>query len=123
MKPKWNKYRSAKPKNWKESYGESIVRKWLKKNRYKFKQEVVFLDLPWYRFDFYIPKYRIVIEYDGAQHSRPIEAFGGLAYYKKRKRYDNIKGKFVWGHEMKLIRIKHYDNIEEKLEEKFKKYT
>lgn len=35
------------------------------------------------RFDIYIPKYNIAIEYNGEQHYKPIARFGGVLGYNK----------------------------------------
>jgi hypothetical protein len=57
------------------------------------------------RFDFYLPKYNICIEYDGKQHFEPIEVFGGVNQYIKTKKRDIIKNKFCRENNIKLIRI------------------
>jgi ssDNA-binding Zn-finger/Zn-ribbon topoisomerase 1 len=56
-------------------------------------------------FDFYIPKFNLLIEYDGKQHFMPIEKFGGEEGYKKTKRTDEIKNNYALNNNIKLIRI------------------
>lgn len=41
--------------------------------------------------DVYIPKYNIALEYQGAQHYRPVEFFGGVEAFEKTKERDRIK--------------------------------
>ena len=59
-----------------ESVGERKVKKWLKENNIDFEQEKKFSSLIGkknsnYRFDFYLPKHNLLIEYDGKQHFMP----------------------------------------------------
>lgn len=70
-------------------------------------------------FDFYLPDYNILIEYDGEQHYRPVN-FGGISDEKARenflitRRHDEIKTKYCKQHKINLIRIPYWekDNIE-----------
>ena len=43
------------------------------------------------RFDFYLPEYNTLIEYDGEQHFKAIEYFGGEEKYNILKENDKIK--------------------------------
>jgi hypothetical protein len=65
-------------------------------------------------FDFYLPEYNICIEYDGEQHFRPIDYFGGLETFNKQKERDNIKNKYCENNNIEILRIAYYDykNIE-----------
>jgi very-short-patch-repair endonuclease len=62
------------------------------------------------RFDFYIEKHNLLIEFDGEQHFKPVR-FGGLSIedaerdFLKVKKYDKIKNKFAKDCGFKLIRI------------------
>ena len=57
------------------------------------------------RFDFYIPEMRLFIEYDGIQHYKPIDLFGGLEYYEKLKINDKLKDNWCNGNNLNLLRI------------------
>jgi len=57
------------------------------------------------KFDFYLPKYNICIEYDGLQHFKPISFFGGNEQLKENKKRDKIKNKFCKNNGIFLIRI------------------
>ena len=57
------------------------------------------------RFDFYLPDYNTLIEYDGEQHFKPIEYFGGEEKYNILKNNDEIKNKYCKTHKINLIRI------------------
>ena len=62
-----------------------------------------------FKFDFYLPKENILIEYDGKHHYEPIEYFGGLESLKIRKKYDIIKNGYAKNNNIILIRIPYYD--------------
>ena len=70
-------------------------------------------------FDFYLPKYNICIEFDGEQHFKPKDYFGGIDGFEKRKINDNIKNSYCLNNNINLIRIPYYDfdKIEKIIEE------
>lgn len=70
-------------------------------------------------YDFYLPDYNVLIEYDGAQHYGPIGALGGEDAYKKRVINDNIKTDYAKDNGYRLLRIDYnvrkYDKIKDKM--------
>lgn len=94
------------------SKGERMVELYLNTNdifhyrEYKFKKCKHIKQLP---FDFYIPHINLLIEYDGEQHFTPIKHFGGVMRYNETVRNDQIKNKFTISHDIRLIRIPHYN--------------
>ena len=65
-------------------------------------------------FDFYLPEFNAVIEYDGLQHYEPVERFGGEETFKKTQIYDEIKNKYCKDNGIKMIRIPYtvkFDDI------------
>jgi len=102
----------------KKSSGEDIIEKYFLDNDIEFTKQKKFdgcLDIRQLTFDFYLPYYNVCVEYDGIQHFKSIEYFGGetsLSSYKKR---DDIKNKYCETNNIKLFRIKYDDNISEKL--------
>jgi very-short-patch-repair endonuclease len=104
------------PKCKNKSIGESEVRKFLQKNNIKFEEQKKFKDcvdkkmLP---FDFYLKSLNICIEYDGIQHFDEKSKF----YSTKLIYHDKIKTNYCKENNIKLIRIKYSDSIEEKLKE------
>lgn len=105
------------------SIGEQRVAKILKergiayKEQYRFKNCVRFSKpLP---FDFYLPQYKTAIEYDGIQHSQPVELFGGREEFEKVVERDAFKTQYCKDHNIRLIRIPHKDinDIESYLED------
>lgn len=104
-----------------ESKGEKFIENILIKNnlirgidymrQYKFKDCKNKNQLP---FDFYLPKYKTCIEYDGDQHNKIVDFFGGFKEYEKRKINDNIKSKYCSDNGIILLRFTgtKYLNIE-----------
>lgn len=97
-----------------ESLGESKISRILEDKNIEFIREYKFNDcknkytLP---FDFFLPEYNICIEYNGIQHYEPIEFFGGDRSFQYRKKLDLIKSNYCEKNNMKLIIIKHDDNV------------
>lgn len=99
----------------KESYGEYIINKCLQSYNINFIFQAYFDDcydifvLP---FDFYLPDYNLVIEYDGLQHYEP--KFGEESF-KKTLLHDGMKNNYCRWNNIDLLRIPYWerDNIEE----------
>ena len=101
--------------NCNESKGEKEIVKYLDKNeisyyrQHKFKDCKNIFQLP---FDFYLPKYRTAIEFDGKQHYQPVDHFGGLESYNRLKINDKIKNDYCEDNYINLIRIR-YNQIDD----------
>lgn len=99
----------------KESSGEKCIRDYLELNNLEFIQEKRFIDcrdnkpLP---FDFYLPNYNLVIEFDGQQHYEP--KFGEENFAQTQK-HDKIKNKYCKDNNINLLRIPYWEghNIED----------
>jgi len=90
-----------------ESKGEGKIAYWLNKNHIKYKREHTFKNLPRLRFDFYLPDHNLLIEFDGIQHFKPIDKWGGEKHLIKIKHRDRIKNQFVKENSIKLVRISY----------------
>lgn len=104
------------------SKGEKEIKIFLEKKIIFFKSQFIFNECKDERnlpFDFYLPEYNICIEYDGLQHFKPIEYFGGKKTFKSIQKHDNIKNEYCKNNNINLIRIKYNENIIEKLEKYF----
>ena len=66
-------------------------------------------------FDFYLPIENICIEFNGLQHYKPIEYFGGEKEFEKRKINDKIKQDYCVENSIELITIKYNDDVEVKM--------
>lgn len=64
-------------------------------------------------FDFYVfdhySKSPLMIEFDGEQHEKPIEFFGGEEQFKKQQLSDKIKTDYCESNNIELIRISYKD--------------
>lgn len=104
------------------SHGEIGVKKYLDINNIRYIPQNRFddcrdkLPLP---FDFYLPDYNTCIEYQGEQHYRPIEHFGGDDAFIVRKKHDTIKQKYCQQHKINLLVIPYNKNTEETLDNFF----
>lgn len=107
-----------------ESNGEMVVRHWLTEHNITYVYQKKFAEckhkkeLP---FDFYLPDYNILIEYDGQQHFEPIDFAGkgdgwAMAQFRIVQCRDNIKNQYCKNNNIPLLRIPYFKNIEEELE-------
>ena len=102
----------------KESFGERMISKILEDMKIKFDKQFKFKDCKFkneLKFDFFLPEMDCCIEYDGIQHFKPIDRFGGKEEFEKVKIKDKIKDGYCRKNNIHLIRINYLDNIEEKL--------
>ena len=84
----------------------------LKKEKIKFQREKTYPDLKsgYYRFDFLLPQYNLLIEVDGAQHYK----FSKL-FHKKRQDFlkaqerDRRKNSYALSHNIPLYRIPYFE--------------
>lgn len=68
------------------------------------------------RFDFYLPKEDVLIEYDGEQHFHPVEFFGGKESFETIQKRDKIKTNWCIQNGKRLLRIPYFtQNIAEKI--------
>ena len=101
-----------------ESKGEKEVSRILDKMNIKYEREKRYKGCRYKNplpFDFYLPSYNLCIEYDGMQHFRLYQKFGGLSSLEKQIIKDNIKTQFCLDNNIKLLRIRYDENINEKL--------
>ncbi|KRN09378.1 hypothetical protein [Liquorilactobacillus mali] len=68
------------------------------------------------RFDFYLPDYNIMIEYDGKQHYKAVDFFGGKEYKMKLNIHDRQKDKYCKDNNIKMIRLTYKFNEDEILD-------
>lgn len=98
----------------KMSVGEKRIKNFLDDNNINFVQEKRFDDcrdikpLP---FDFYLPEYKLCIEFDGQHHFNETHNRNNL---ETTKRHDEIKNQYCKDNNIDLIRIPYWDghNIE-----------
>lgn len=103
---------------YRESKGEKIVKSILNELNVEFIQEYHGDFLGNLSYDFYLPKLKIAIEYNGKQHYEPVEYFGGEEAFIKQVERDNRKKLLSNDNNIVLIEIKY--NQEKKDLEKMK---
>jgi len=117
-KPCWIIHNKTGCPNCNRSKGEVYISRTLDNNNIKYiSQKPVNIEEVVYRFDFYIPSLDIFIEFDGIQHFKPIDYFGGIDSFKKCKINDSIKNGWIDHNKYKLIRISYNDDIKKSLDE------
>ena len=102
------------------SKGEKRIAKYLKENNIKFKPQKKFNDLlgvgsKQLSYDFYLPKYNLLIEFQGEQHERYVDIFYATENdFKKQQEHDKRKRKYAEEHNIELLEIWYwdYDKIE-----------
>lgn len=70
-----------------------------------------------YRYDFYLPKFNIYIEFHGAQHYRPVEVFGGEQAFLKVQERDEAKETLVAHNGGELIVLSYLNLIQDSVEQ------
>lgn len=71
-------------------------------------------------YDFYLPQYNLLIEYQGEQHEHAVDLFGGEDQFRVQQEHDRRKRDYAIEHHIDLLEIWYYDfkNIEFILYEK-----
>jgi very-short-patch-repair endonuclease len=103
------------------SKGERRIINYLENNNIKYIYEKTFKGLLGLRngllsYDFYLPKYNLLIEYQGEQHEHQCEMFGN---FEKQQEHDKRKREYAKNNNIGLLEIWYwdFDNIEKILED------
>ena len=98
------------------SKGAEKIKNILIENKISFIQEKTFDNCRFLdtnqlaRFDFYLPDYNIIIEYDGEQHYfYTNHSWDTKEHFEYTKKHDNYKTDWCKKNNIKLIRIPYYD--------------
>ena len=94
---------------------EEEIANYLNKIKIDFKRYKTFSSCKYKRllpFDFYLPKHKLLIEYDGRQHFEPI--YGGTRL-KKQKMRDKIKNAWSKKNKYALLRIPYWLNYKSEI--------
>lgn len=101
------------------SHGEKQVRKVLMELGVIFEEQKTFANLKninLLKFDFYLPEYNAVIEYNGKQHYYEVPHFGGYDGFVSRRINDDLKKHFCIENNIAFIEIPFlYSNISEQI--------
>lgn len=79
------------------SKGEIRIDKYLKETHISFETQKSFPDseIPRLKFDFYLPEFNLLIEFNGKQHYSPIAFYGGRKKFKRQQQIDVLKKSFA----------------------------
>lgn len=92
-----------------QSNGEEFVETFLLKYNFKYVRQYVIKPFR-YRYDFFLPDHNLFIEYNGLQHYKPIDFFGGEKTFLSTQERDEHKKDIVRNNKGKLLIVPHTFN-------------
>ncbi|MDY0268770.1 hypothetical protein [Trichloromonas sp.] len=98
------------------SKNEKIIKSFFEKNNILYESQKMFEGCEYKRklkFDFYLPNYNICVEYDGEQHFKKYRFEKNKKNLMTRQLRDQIKTEYCQNNNIKLIRIRYDQNIED----------
>jgi Protein of unknown function (DUF723) len=110
------------------SKGETIIANWLDKNKIPYTYQKSYSDLWWkskkgrLKYDFFIPSFKLLIEYDGEHHYKDFswsKSINGKKRLNEQKIKDRLKNEYAHKNNINLLRIKYDQNIDEELSKIF----
>jgi very-short-patch-repair endonuclease len=87
-----------------KSKGESVIAKYLDSKGIRYIREAKLIHGKLYRYDFFLPDFNIIIEFDGIQHFQPVEFFSKCSF-EERRAADLYKDNFAYSSGIHLLRI------------------
>ena len=110
--------------NCRSSKGEHVINNFLKNEKIMFIPQKSFDNLlgvggGHLSYDFYLPDYNLLVEYQGVQHEIPKDHFGGQEQFDIQQEHDLRKRQYAKENNINLLEIWHYDfdKIDEILKE------
>ena len=97
-----------------QSKGEARIERFLIANDFKYTPQMKYEDLVGINniplsYDFYLHDYNLLIEYQGQQHEKPVDWFGGEEKFKRQKEIDKMKSNYAKEHNIELMEIWYWD--------------
>lgn len=93
-----------------ESKGEIEVREWLENHNITYKRQHRFADLKKYPYDFYLPDFNLLIEYNGIQHYEEVPYFHrSPSSFDGQLTRDRIKKEYAEKNGIKLLVIPYWE--------------
>ena len=96
------------------SKGERFISDFLSRKNIAYDCQYTFSDYPirFYRYDYYLRNYNVLVEFDGVQHFQEVKFFTKSMSFEKRVTVDNIKNEYAFERKKPLLRIPYiYDVI------------
>lgn len=106
-----------------KSRGENEIAEWLDNHELEYQRQFSFPDLKYKQILFYDfavinnGEVKALIEYDGEQHHKVIEFFGGEEKLKERTERDKLKDEYAKRNNIRLVRIRNKQTISKTLRE------
>lgn len=100
------------------SRGEAMISKILDKYHIAYEYPKKFEDLRAKRllhYDFYLPEYNVLIEYQGRQHYESVDYFGGDKKFREQQNHDQMKRKYAKDNGYNLIEVPYTEDTSEKI--------
>ena len=96
------------------SKGENKIKKFLNNHNIKYEEQKRLEEIKKAPFDFYLPDFNLLIEFQGRQHYEPVEKFGGEKQLKLQQEIDNRKKEIALknGYKIFYISYKQLSEIE-----------
>lgn len=96
------------------SRGEYKIAEYLMSNKIYYIQQKTFDNLIGVgngklSYDFYLPEYNLLIEFQGKQHETSCEFFGGKEQFEIQKEHDRRKREYAKNNNIKLLEIWYFD--------------
>lgn len=119
----------------KASKGEQQIERYLRHKGVEFQTQVIFPDLvnpktgQSLKFDFFIPKHNLLLEFDGVQHFQPTTWFNSISQemaslnFELQQERDSLKNCYAVARGFKLLRISHLEDATQILNNHFSKET
>lgn len=115
-----NHVRGSGCPNCNASRGEAAIRLVLEEIGVEFNQQQIFIglrDKKNLKCDFYLPEFNLVIEYNGIQHYKSMQLWGGDVAFEQGRRRDRIKEEFCKNNSIGFEVIKYDEDIKDRLDE------
>lgn len=111
-----------------KSNGENIIAVFLQDKKIPFVDQKKFENLIGLgqkplSYDFYICTYNLLIEYQGEQHYRPVEYFGGIEQFKIQQEHDRRKREYAQNNNINLLEIRYNQDVSTVLDEYFQTHS
>ena len=100
--------------NCRKSKGEEVITHFLQQNAIDFVPQKRYDDLLGVggrklSYDFYLPNYNLLIEYQGKQHEEAIDWFGGQKRFDIQQEHDKRKYNYAHLHNIEFLVLWYYD--------------
>lgn len=97
-----------------KSKGEKQIINFLEKNKIRYEQQKRLPQFKKAPYDFYLPDFNLLIEYQGIQHFQPVDKFGGKPTFLRQQEIDKEKKRIAFEENFNFLEIKYtqYEEIE-----------